>query len=32
MRKDMFFVLWKKALAVILVHTPADITIWMTSA
>ncbi len=32
MRKDMFFVLWKKELAVIFVHTPADITIWMTSA
>lgn len=32
MRKDMFFVLWKKVLAVIFVHTPADITIWMTSA
>lgn len=32
MRKDMFFVLWKKELAVVFVHTPADITIWMTSA
>lgn len=32
MRKDTVFVLWKKELAVVFVHTPADITIWMTSA